>query len=980
MKYAFACLFVILVAGLHLVQAQVPVQQVQERMHFTEEELTDLGDHLETHPNDHLSRRQYADALFEFKRYREAASQYEQYLQHYQGSPDTVHRFLIAIASYPGDNERGERAAAKYLAFYPSDHELHMRLGYFRLWQSKYTEAIEAFEEALKIAPGHVESQNGLVEAEAGAALNERLDSSLPVTVSDPAEYPQLDERRYRFIHELMHHQRYSAAFNELMILAERHDSSRRWLALFAQIDAALLDVLGQSPAFPIDRYRYLLRYQPDHVVRRYALVDALVEENRIGEAYEVLVNPQHVNPADSGYVTRLRRIDEKRATWVAERIEEVRQQLDERPESADLISELIDLYRFDRRHEATLPLYSRWLSLDSTNASVRYQYTLALFDSGLYQAALDQAATLVALDASDPAYLNAYTRSALATSDSTRRALVLLTNYIEEHPEEVDVLLDLSELYLYEGQPLKADTLLRRAYTIGLPADRLRLYALDHRIASTLVRQEKERERALREKAMELAASSSYEEAIEQFEAYLDARGVRTYEDLEELAHLYSMSGDYEMALSIQDALRARRVTARLWKNIARNRYYMGDHAGALMELEAFIREYPRDAEAMELLQQVYIEVQRYKQADSVSATILTMSDESTLDVSYRKRVRESINLIERSISTDYVGLLVPVSYYTRAKGSITSYEHWGQGLLTQVTLPADPHPFVVTAGLVSHFVEGTRRLVPGTASSLSRINQVILGSYFDLTAPPTNSSVGYTNRLWFQFGVFDYSGGRTSGFADFMYLRHEPRRYTASIGVHDTEGALLLWSPAGGEFGLRLRQLEVNAHTKHILPDSSLRVSAQFDLNLVKGIRDSTSLNRERNTGTDTRLEVSYRFFRNTYLGLSYNGIHYRQTLETYFSPKRYRSYDIWLEYENELIGKWYIRSRLTTGLVSYRRGAFAARIESDLIYRLTPQVSFSVNGSAGYSVRFLNGEETLRDERFRLAFLTAALYWTL
>ncbi len=91
-------------------------------------------------------------------------------------------------------------------------------------------------------------------------------------------------------------------------------------------------------------------------------------------------------------------------------------------------------------------------------------------------------------------------------------------------------------------------------------------------------------------------------------------------------------------------------------------------------------------------------------------------------------------------------------------------------------------------------------------------------------------------------------------------------------------------------------------------------------------------------------------------------------------------YQAYGIWLEYEREVWTKWFWRTRATTGLVSYRRGAFAMRLESDLIYRFNPHLSFSLSGSGGYSVRFLDGQQFLRDDGFKTFVFSGSLYWTL
>ena len=673
-----------------------------------------------------------------------------------------------------------ERATAKYLRYYPSDYELYSRLGYFRLWKGNYQEALDAFNQALQIRPDHFDAQKGVVEAEAALKLNERLARSIPTGPTDSLSMPQIDEMRFRFIQELMHYRRYSASFDELMLLQPRHDHTRRWLALYAQVDAELVRITGKTPAYPVDRYSYLLKHQPDNVQIRYQLVEEFISNNRIGEAYETLMVLDHVDPADSVYAGLLSQIDTLKATWLVGRIAEVESDLAFEPDNVDTIAELIDLYQFARRPEETLPLYEQWLSIDSTTTDIHYLYTRTLVDTGFFTQACQQVMVLLEEDKYNLDYIHLYTRLVLAGYGASNTAHTLLGNYLAVNPEDVDALLDLSELYLVDNQPARADTLLRKAFTLGQPEDNNRLYFLDQQISVQLLTAENDRKQDVLLTTQVLARARKFEEAIDTFEMYLEYKGIRTRTDLQQLASLYSLSGDYVMALSILYELLEKGAPPLLLKEVARNRYYLGDHAGAILELNAYLTQYPDDAEARALLQQIYVEVQDFKMADSVLVPVQEIAANSTLEKKYKQTVRERIHLIERSISTDYVGLVVPVSRYTRAQGSITSYEYWAQGLLTQVTMPAKPRPFVITAGLISHFIEGNRRLLPGAPFSLSRINQVMAGAYFDLTAPDPRSTTGYTNRMLLDFGVFDYSGGRTAGFAEAYYLRHMPRGVT--------------------------------------------------------------------------------------------------------------------------------------------------------------------------------------------------------
>lgn len=318
----------------------------------------------------------------------------------------------MAIAAYPGDNDRGERAAARYLEFYPSDHELHMRLGYFRLWEGKYQEALDAFQEALRLSPDHAPSREGVVEAQAGIALLARLENPPPARTDDPAAYPMLDERRFRFINDLLTYRRYFAAYEQLMLLAERHDHTRRWLSLYARIDRALVDATGATPAYPVDRYRYLLALQPDNHPLRYMLVDALIDAGRLQEAYEILLDHEHVDVQDAGYVQRLHALDSLKTTGLDDRIRALEDTLEQTPGDDTLRSRLIALYHLAQRPEDALCKYEEWLALEPENAGVQYENVRLLLDLGRYNEALPLIERLLTTDADHAPYLHLLARA----------------------------------------------------------------------------------------------------------------------------------------------------------------------------------------------------------------------------------------------------------------------------------------------------------------------------------------------------------------------------------------------------------------------------------------------------------------------------------------------------------------------------------------------------------------------------------------
>ena len=1031
---------------------------------LTRGDLESLRRLVVTNPNNLQFRLQYADALFESGLFEDATTQYEAYLEQTQGTPDILQRYLISIASYEGDNDKGERIAERYLRFYPTDDDLHMRLGYFRLWQGKYAEAIQAFEQALRLNPGNQEAQQGLERARSPEFAQQGPQASqYPIDIlaqdlaSDPGQdekrfqlvdllievgryfeakqnldlladryssdpgwqrrntlvetrlasgetgvgppgqvefaidtlyrelerNPNQDDKRFRLVRDLIRYDRFFEAYDQLQILAERHDTTQQWLNYFSQVDDGFIRTTGTSPIYPVDRFTYLLRFDPTDDTIRYSLVDALIETNRLSEAHDVLTDQRFATPQDARYQTRIQVIADARQRYTRERVAILESRLRAYPDDTEAIIELADLYVQTQRVDEALGLYRNILQTLPGNTQLRFAYAKTLTQSGYYEDALSEVGNLLDDNPTNPEYQRFYAVTAIANRKIDQRAEQYLVQVLERTPDDVEILLDLSSLRLAQGQIEDADNLIRRALAVADPQERERIEAQSLLIERDLIRQEEADQIAILNDARRLVASDMYQEAIVRYEEYFTTRGRRTRPELKELAQVHSASGDYVAALGILEALQTQLFEYDVAKEIAKNRYYLEDYSGAIRELEALLQQNPNDFEVRLLLSEAYQQLERYEQAEAVYRDILSSSANSDL-------IEERISDIEISIGSvqgvaqsaewrgmDYVGIIVPVAEATIARGSGTSFSRWSQGIMTQVTLPISS---VLTAGITSHFLSGTRRLIPYSETVGERVNQVYGGGYIDLTPPILSARASYTNRLSFLAGVFDYEGGRTAGFGEIRYWRQEWGMYTASIGLRSTEGSTELWSPAGGEFALRLTQLDLRASTASILADSVMKVSTKLQFNVVQDNFGGVSTDTGSNRGTSLELDASYRVLPYVYLGIMYYQLSYQSTVDIYFSPRDFRTVSGWLEYEREYSDRWYLRVRGSLGAVARSSGFVARRIDADLIYRLTTKLSISVSTGIGQSTRSLGNQTITASDRYDTFIFSGSLYWTL
>lgn len=1039
-------------------------QRYQQR---AQSQLDPLRRQVEANPSNVQLRFQYAQQLYEAQLYRQAADEYEAYLQRVQGTPDVIRRYLTAIASYEGDHERGANAAERYLQIYPTNDDLWMRLGYFRLWLEEYEASQEAFERALQFNPQNPEAPQGLELAQ-NPAIQSQV-SNFPIDIlqrelaEDPdndqkrlelvdlfIEYgrffeakqnlemleprlgndviwqdkmayidaelaaleppppapgedvasvgdavdqlfaslrldPTQDERRFELVEQLIVRERYFEAYEQLVVLEELYGTTDRWLGLFKIIDDGLIEVTGSSPVYAIDRFTYLLRFDPLDQEVRFALVDSLMASNRVAEAYAALIErppegTSYLDPTDPEVAALTERVVAERRRLAQEQATELEAQLAQNPNDPDVLKQLGDRYLILEDFDQAVLAYQRSVELDPTNTSYRLQFAQTLLASQLYDEALFQMRTLTQLDPTNDEFRRTYAITSVVAKDVDANNQLspeieqLIAEILDENPNDTELLMVMGGFRLWQGDAIDADNYLRLAYNTGDNTFDDRIEVIGYLVERDLVSQEVQSENNEINLARLLVRDQQFQEALATYEAYFDDRnGDRTRQQVQEVAQVHAGMGDYLSSLAMLNALQEQYYTYEVEKDIAFGQFYRGDFSGAVITLEGLLERNPRDFEAIVLLGDSYRELNLF-------AKSLATYNLARRFVSNSPLIEERIELLETRVGlfqqvnvtvagSNFGGVIGPEAIATVAEGSGTRFSRWTQGAFTQISIPA---PVVLTGGIRSHFLSGTRRLIPGSEEVSGRVNEVYLAGRADLTPPVPNNENDYTNRLTARGGFFDFEGGRTAPHVELGYLRHHPALYTLFVRGMATEGATELWSPGGGQFELRLNQLLVRGTTASVLPDSVLRLMAQVAFNSVS---DNFRLgNDESNFGTNIIVDASYRVIPFTYLGITYNQLSYKHITDIYFSPRNYAAYDMWLEYKR-WTPQWALRVRGGVGLVARSNGFVSTRLEGEWSRRLTGRLSFALGWGFGRSSRSVGNQQSA--DSYTTATVSGQLY---
>ena len=789
-------------------------------------------------------------------------------------------------------------------------------------------------------------------------------------------------EKRFELIRQLVKYERFYEAYDNLVVLEPEYGRTREWVSLFVQADEGLINQQGQSPIYPVDRHTYRLRFNPNDLTVRYQLVDALVATDRYAEAYAVLTDPQYANPMDPGYRGRLFAIEETRLNRARARVEELESMVAVNPVDEAAWRELIPLYTILEQNDDVIRAYVRIIELRPEDRDIRAEYVDALRVNGYPEKAAEQAAWLADRDPNNPTIQRLYVMSGFALDNLDARGegfLSALTS--NRNMKDTELLIETAAYRLRRGDMESAEIFLQRAEQLDDKRYATQIGSMRHLLARETLRREQEEQFAILNEARRLVAARRFEDAIAGYEQYFEVRGKRTRDELVELAGVYAAKEDYAESVAIYQSLLSELYEYDVAKDMARVQMYRKDWSGALATMEQLQRQNPRDYEVRFMQAEAMRALGLYAQARAIYEEALVIAEDSERIEAQKVGVDLDIRtaLVESGEWTgmDFTGVVVPTADATRSRGGGTRYDRWAQGMQTQVTLPINT---VLTAGINSHFISGSRRLVPGSEVVRGRVNQIFGNAYIDLTPPDPSLLTPYTNRVSGEVGVYDYEGQRTVLYGNLRYWHQSIGKYFGSVGIRTGEGSIDLWSAGGGQFNLRLTQFDVRARSVTIMPDSVLRVNGSVALNVVRDNFGNTVSNNDTNFGTQIQLEAGYRIVKNTYLGMTYYQTAYRSTVDTYFSPKDYRSYDFFLEYEEDLPGRSHLRIRGAIGIIARSSGFVGRRFEADYSKRLVNKFSVALRASLGASTRTLGSGASSFIDQYNTFGFGAAAYWTL
>ncbi|TDI71903.1 MAG: tetratricopeptide repeat protein [Bacteroidetes bacterium] len=815
------------------------------------------------------------------------------------------------------------------------------------------------------------------------AHSSSRIDRIYLQLIQDPTS----SDRRFSLVESLLSRERYFEAYDQLTLVQDSLQASERWKALFTQADNGLIQTIGFSPLYPVDRLLHLVQINPGDLAMRYALIDSLVVYNRFVEAMDVLFQvpePDSIDKLkDEGYQGKLSSIVTKQFEFAEIRIVELRQFLEEAPakELFELRRELIDQYMIVGNPSLARDEFEQLLSSNQSDVTLELEWIEFLRTTDDAKLAAREAKRLLDRFGGSEDVQKAFvlTHFEPLLDDATEKLLAQLVG--DSTLTDSGFLLEVANYYVDIHQVESAQELLDRVEKLGIGSRSSRFESVSQLLTRERFRKRDAELLAKLNHARRLVASGEFDEAIREYESYFEARGIRLRSEVEELAAVHLADSNRVSALEMMKELQEEVFSYGLAKEMARIKVQKGDYPGALNVLERLAAINPRDLESSLNHADVLKELDMLDEAQTVVDRAASAARGSKILGQQAANIEADIRRKQSErgewASYDLVGIIVPTAYSIHASGGGTEYDRRTEGLRAEVTLPTGA---VVTAGFNTHSISGSRRLVSGSEHVKNRVNQIFGSVFLDLTPPVRSEKASYTNRIFVEAGIYDYEGTRSVGYFNARYWRQDRGKFLGSIGLRTNEGSIDLWTAGGGEFDLRLMRLDVTGSYVAALPDSVLRLGGSLAMNIVSDNLALPGGSNDRNIGSDVMLEAAYKVIDHTYLGIAHHQLSYQSRTDMYFSPDHYEVTELFLEFEKERYTKWYLRLRGSIGAVSRSSGSISQRLELDLIRRLTDHISITVSSTLGEASRAWGGGSSALFNKYNTFHLTGTLRWTL
>jgi tetratricopeptide (TPR) repeat protein len=503
--------------------------------------------------------------------WQEAENWYDEYLNRENPSADELIRYTEILAKN-NHISKGEPWLKKYTNKFPEDHRLWSRYGYFLMWLGKKSEAITAFEKALKLRPYFKEALDGYDLARGKGYI---------YTVNDTTV-------RYNFG----------------------------------------LPVTTPSEEFLIDKYYKKLAKDKNDIASRVGLIEELIRYNRYYEAEKELQTLVKSGLNEEKIKTLSNELAIKKESYLWQKASEIKSSLNEHPWDENKTIQLANIYAEQKDFESAINLLESFNQKYVFSEPVLYNLALIKSRAGDLSSAHSYIKNLLELNPANLNYQLLYGQFSVWLGRDLPTAQIYLENNLPLSEHNLDVLIALSSLHLQKNEIDKSIYYLNKASELGEEHPEIKKLSL-------LIDQRKQINHqqelySLLEEARKSLFNKECAHSIELFKKYLES--VKNYQEVkEEFADAYLCKGDFSQAIKIyDDLLTVNPADYDVLKKRAKLLYWSGDFLKAQKEFYNLSALYPDDAEIKLFLGDSFVAIEDYTNAKRIYSELLETAPSS--------------------------------------------------------------------------------------------------------------------------------------------------------------------------------------------------------------------------------------------------------------------------------------------------------------------------------------------------------------
>ncbi len=625
---------------------------------------------------------------------------------------------------------------------------------------------------------------------------------------------------------------------------------------------------------YAIDKYYRILRKNPGNDDIRFKLINELVKEKRLEEAYQQLQALKKKYEGKKRFDELWEYVTSFREKYYRERIENATAKLDENPLDRDALKVVAQNYEYLGEYDAALELLDNYFAEvpDETDKSLLYLYARLLAWYKDFGTAIDIVDRLLEIDPNSIDYQLFRAQLSVWDTRDFDIARGYLENVYKKKPNNLSVLLTYSSLEMNEKNYEEAQRYLDLAKQIDpINTDVVKQQSnLEFRKA----RAEDERLFEVLQEGRLLVQDGKYSEALPFYEEYLDNAEPNNL-IIKEYGDIHFRAGNYEQALSIYNSLLAEEFNSEVALQRGQLYFTLEKPEEAITDYKRVVQDDPENFKNRLYLTDAYVKAKKYGYAEDQLDTLdnLDLDSAQVAEVELRRswippsgleavltQFPSSVRLgPSGAFYTDDLGFLF-YNYGSVMELGLTSWLSLGVSLYrTHLGSDSDNRDFTTFKGQL--FIRFTPELIAGAGTG--NIN-----------------SLGYTAQT------------ETDAF-----IRFERKKKFSIQGTwFSSHGGMLLYSPylVNSTFKAEYYRL----HGEYLHP-KKIKVSGYFQY--LKIFENDAAYGT--NEGNQFQLRIGREFLDEIWFGYEYYYSNFRFDSDLYYSPIGFEAHHLWGEYLTEV-----------------------------------------------------------------------------